>query len=239
MSVVRRALPVALATGLLGCFSLGPIWVPRVEGIVVDAETGEPLAGAEVFASYFTPRFDLDDKDWFTTVTTDSAWGTTDRDGRFAIPAHLAIDPVSGGFVTHWYPWLFAYHPDYGALEWPNNWHYPAQDAEKERQFFRAVVFEMKAPRAKPGRPAGWIGLFEKGACRSGKLTDAACERLCEVSVGLEACARRDAEFEAWRRDQESARRAGAAEPIAPLPDSAITPASPGVFRPRVTVPED
>lgn len=156
MSVARRLLPAALAAGLVGCFSLGPIWVPRVEGIVVDAETGEPLAGAEVVASYRTPRFDSHAEWLVSHVTTDSRSATTDRDGRFAIPAHLAIEPVRGGCVTPWYPWLSARHPDYGNVDWPNNVNYPHENAEKERQFFRAVVIEMEAPRAKrAGRAAG------------------------------------------------------------------------------------
>ena len=39
------------AVVLAGC-ALGPIWARAIEGRGIDAETGQPVAGAEVFASY-------------------------------------------------------------------------------------------------------------------------------------------------------------------------------------------
>ncbi|HEY8153002.1 MAG TPA: carboxypeptidase-like regulatory domain-containing protein [Myxococcota bacterium] len=228
MSISARLIQIALASSLVGCYSLGPIWAPRVEGRVVDARTGAPVAGAEVFATYGTRKWDSGPgNDWGITVATDSSWATTDRDGRFVLPAHWAIEPVPGGCATGKYPWLIAYHPDYGAMSWPNNVNYPEQNEQKERQFWDSVVIEIEPRKLKADATPLTVTGNVLESCRWGKLTRAACERLCDVSVGPAACERYDVEAAAYRREK-------LAERASAPPPAIVTSGSPALHRPRI-----
>ena len=88
----------ALACVLAGC-AFGPIWARTIEGQVTDAETGQPVVGAEVFASYKSSSL-LDP----THHNYAFRWATTDDEGRFSIPGRPAPNLWAFGWVSRWNP---------------------------------------------------------------------------------------------------------------------------------------
>lgn len=92
-----------------GFYTCGPVWGRRVEGQVVDKRTGDPVEGAGVFTHYTVPKLQSLAVDW--------RWTTTDADGRFTIPGHVAVLWL-GRFgllkKTDKYPTFYIVHPRYG-----------------------------------------------------------------------------------------------------------------------------
>ena len=121
---------------------------------------------------------------------------------------------------------LYVYHPAYGASSSRLNPDYPKELALKQVQFWDRVVIEIVPPKRGP-RQSKMIGF-----CMNANFTRPACDRLCEISVGIETCRRAEQEFEAAQRERRE-------HPAPPLPtdrSGAITPMSDGVVqRPRVT----
>ncbi|MFH1702034.1 MAG: hypothetical protein ABIB41_01210 [Nitrospirota bacterium] len=82
-----------LLIGLIGCTSLK---TPDIKGVVLDAETGKPIEGAYVIASwgriYSGPGGQVGGKD-FKRIRSQ-----TNKDGAFTIPAYTVIN---------WVPWPF------------------------------------------------------------------------------------------------------------------------------------
>lgn len=92
-----------------GFYTCGPIWGRRVEGKIVDKRTGEPIEGAGVFAFYTIPQLHSFPVDW--------RWTTSDAEGRFAIPGHMAFVWLGRfGFLarTDRFPTFQIVHPQYG-----------------------------------------------------------------------------------------------------------------------------
>lgn len=165
------AVAVLVLIGLGSC-AIGPIYARRVEGKVVDKRTGVPVAGAEVFASY--------------PVTVPAGhsyeighrWATTGNDGRFAIPAHIAVTlgpPISW---TRKYPTFDVVHRDYGVFGFSYG-----KSADKFPGW-RNLVFEIEPEISR--------GLFENtlhwaSLCRG--MPRKACDRMCMVAYGsVEPC---------------------------------------------------
>ncbi|MEM7411989.1 MAG: carboxypeptidase-like regulatory domain-containing protein [Myxococcota bacterium] len=104
-----RAAVTLAALAFPGCVvDLGPFSLSASEGRVVDADSGAPIAGAEVF-------------EWHRGVGSSDAaqpvyvarWTTTDADGRFTLPQRCA--PSARMWIWKTYPPDYAfYHPDYG-----------------------------------------------------------------------------------------------------------------------------
>jgi hypothetical protein len=117
-------LGIFLLCPLGGC--VGPYWAVRVEGRVVDAETGWPIAGARVFRDIRADAFGLGPG--FTQV--DFASTRTDSDGRFAIPGRF----VRGAVVDPWVGLsVYASHPDYGGAA-----------AYLEDGYFRELIISLR-----------------------------------------------------------------------------------------------
>lgn len=99
---------LALGWGAGGCLpSPGPFVLDAVEGVVIDADSGAPLAGAEVI-------------EWYRGAgTSDVAphyyarWATTDASGRFVLPRALSPSPRMWLLRTYGPSYSF-YHPAYG-----------------------------------------------------------------------------------------------------------------------------
>jgi antitoxin component YwqK of YwqJK toxin-antitoxin module len=114
----QRLLPVALlaAAAWSACALGGPgVFVrPEIQGRLVDATTGEPIADAMIFVEH--PVTDLSARGLnhsFSAGATGGAWAATDRDGRFRLPRALvrsAPDPSLGVSVA---PTLVVLHPDF------------------------------------------------------------------------------------------------------------------------------
>lgn len=99
----------ALAFCALACVpGLGPVRLAAVEGRVVDARTGAPLAGAEVV-------------EWWRGAgrfagpqpVQHARWATSDAQGRFALAGSTAWSPRMWLLRTYG-PSYSVYHADYG-----------------------------------------------------------------------------------------------------------------------------
>lgn len=156
---------LASATLAAGCFTPGKIWFRTIEGQVVDADTGEPVEGAEVFVFYFwaghlsgTHRFE--------------GSAATDHEGRFLVPGHLGniIDPP--GLAVRDRPYFVVYHREYGVeLDSPIGGEWP----------WRSVVLPihpdaLTMKMARDSKEWGNLCMSVSG--------DEACKRLCEVAYG-------------------------------------------------------
>ncbi len=95
----------------LPLYNCGPIWARQLEGQVIDKATGKPVPEAEVFALY----------QMRLGGTIDWRWTTTDAEGRFVIPGHLAIFYFGRRGIfdqTDKYPLIEVLHPAYGRFWW-------------------------------------------------------------------------------------------------------------------------
>ena len=105
-------LALALVTCALSACAIGPIWARRLEGRVIDAGTGQPVPGVEVFASYvavplLTGAGNADFDYHFTT---------TDAQGHFAIAGHFASQAWRFLSWTRSKPDFWLVHRSYGDL---------------------------------------------------------------------------------------------------------------------------
>jgi hypothetical protein len=100
--------------GLAGCVpSLGPIRLAAVDGRLVDRESREPIAGAEVFQVYFGAGAPGADPRVYT-----SRWTQTDARGQFAFGSE--ISPSARMWILKTYgPRYDFYHPEYGLVRGP------------------------------------------------------------------------------------------------------------------------
>src|SRR5262245_57878953 len=81
-------------------------------GTVVDAETGEPLAGAAVVGVWFTKPYLSMDGPQYSHKGTEVL---TDAEGRFSIDASPGTDWNPFTFVVK-DPWIVIFKPGYGPL---------------------------------------------------------------------------------------------------------------------------
>jgi hypothetical protein len=114
---VSRRVGVALWVGVLGVMLIGcgrevRVNIPRIEGRVVDARTGAPLAGAMVKRQFFQPGpQDLVDTRAPRGVEGSYLELVTDADGRFGLPAFSHIGPLTG---MSWVIYKAGYMPGKG-----------------------------------------------------------------------------------------------------------------------------
>jgi hypothetical protein len=101
----------ALVLFSLGCVpGIGPVRLPAVEGRVVDAQSGAPLAGAEVVEWWYgAGRFGG------PQPVQHARWDTTDAAGRFALAGSTAWSPRMWLLRTYG-PAYSVFHADYGLL---------------------------------------------------------------------------------------------------------------------------
>ena len=167
MAGLRFLMPLfalAAACNSLGC-ALGPIYARRVEGEVVDKQTGKPVADALVFAVY--------DVEWRSErYEVDTRWARTDAHGRFAMPGHFSMTfgpPFS--YTDREYA-VFVMHRDYGTFvevadqrveSWPHH-------------RFRLEI-EPNVTRSLFEKPAEWPSLC-RGISREG------CDAICLYAYG-------------------------------------------------------
>ena len=85
---------------------------PVVSGQVVDARTGEPVVGAEVFISFHASNR-LGWLDGTAGGSIGFRWTTTDENGEFAFE-DVVMEGVAGHLEVEDVPWLFLVHRDYG-----------------------------------------------------------------------------------------------------------------------------
>lgn len=169
------ALLALLLTPAFGC-AIGPVWARRLEGRVIHAETGEPVEGALVLQQYQVMGGDL-------TYTFDDQWTTTDAQGRFAIPGHIALTAGPPFTYTEDFPLIEVVHRGLKTshfFSWDSDPEHPLRVFPGWRQLELAI---------KPGRSAH---VFEKtwlwGSLCSGYSSEA-CAQLCKLAYGsAEAC---------------------------------------------------
>jgi hypothetical protein len=117
MANPRLLIFVGAIAGVLGagCYRLPEtLEMPEVRGRVVDAETGQPIAGAEVFVwMYAESKAMLA----ISAAKLNAKFQTTNQHGEFAFPAERFVVPRQ--VRRHWRllspaPWVTAVHRDYG-----------------------------------------------------------------------------------------------------------------------------
>jgi hypothetical protein len=102
----RSLLVIAFAAAACSC-SQGPVWEPRLEGRIVDEETGEPVVGVLVEASYTR----VDPGLFHASIReVPQGWAYSDPDGRFVIPGKWKVQLAGSWSAT---PSITTYHPDY------------------------------------------------------------------------------------------------------------------------------
>lgn len=155
-----------------GC-AIGPVYGPRIEGKVVEKDTGKPVAGAEVFAAYeVNSPSGVHYIDW--------RWATTEEDGSFAIPGHIWVILGPPGGRTESYPVFRVIHREYGE----GGTGFTGRAAEDFPGWQNISLEVGGGPRGYFEDPIRWSSL-----CRG--ASDAACDRMCEVIYGsVDACAR-------------------------------------------------
>jgi hypothetical protein len=113
---VDRRLTSRVALALVSCAlsacAIGPIWARGLEGRVVDAGTGQPVPGVEVFASYVAEPLLTGAGD----VDFDYHFTTTDEQGHFAIPGHFASQAWRFLSWTRTKPDVWLLHRSYGKI---------------------------------------------------------------------------------------------------------------------------
>ena len=85
---------IVLALWLSGCPSgdlPAEVQMPKISGVVVDAETGAPVPHAEVFIEWLIqqPSLMTAPSHW----RVDSRWATTNENGQFLFPEHVLSVP--------------------------------------------------------------------------------------------------------------------------------------------------
>jgi hypothetical protein len=161
-----------------GC-AIGPVYARRLEGRVVDRETGQGVAGTEIFSWYEAHPL----LGWLEGPEPrrfDHRWATTDESGRFAIPGHLAITFYAWPSYTKRHPSFKVVHPQYG-------WIFKGYDKHDRFPGWREVEFSIQPDPVTlsllmndPER--GWPS-FCSVLGREG------CRRACEVLLGsVQAC---------------------------------------------------
>lgn len=172
MARLRLLMCVSVLIALSGC-SVLPRWSPTLEGVVINELTGEPVAGAEVFAAYEVTRTVA----WKThSRLRDFHWTTTTSDGRFEIPGHLRESGL--GWSSRWmkFPRFRVLHPELGFFRIGfSRYSYPGnrelelkvRPSYESRSYFDSLEPSSICP--------GWD--YE------------ACMRMCEVAYGsAESC---------------------------------------------------
>ena len=111
---MRGSLAVALLA-VSGCaLGLGPFVLPSVEGRLIDQQSQEPIADAEILQVYrgsgtggAEPPVVL------------SRWARTDREGSFSFPSKIISSPRVW-FLETYGPRYDFYHPAYGLVRGPS-----------------------------------------------------------------------------------------------------------------------
>ena len=174
--LLTRWLALALVACALSACAIGPIWARRLEGRVIDAGTGQPVPGVEVFASYVAqPLFggsgDLDFDYRFTT---------TDPEGHFAIPGHLASLAWRLLSWTRSKPDVWLLHRSYGKILY--EYSTASQGLPADWQSLELRIRPNEDSLRALSKPAGADGLC------SGNHPDV-CRRACIVWWGnLDVC---------------------------------------------------
>lgn len=112
-----RAVPVVLVAVtlvLVGCSIRLASGAGPWQAQVVDAETGEPLEGVVVLATWWKGTASVGG--WVDTYH-DSVEVVTDREGRFTIPARRYVNP--NPFTRFRDPLYLLFKPGFGEAQWP------------------------------------------------------------------------------------------------------------------------
>ena len=168
-----RLLTAVLVVAVLscGCGKI-PRWSRRVEGRVLNEETGEPVSGAEVFASYQIMRM-------VHPGEIDVHWTTTDEKGHFSIPGHIREIGPWWFVSTDRIPYFRIVHPVLG--------YFTRIMDEDSFPGYRKLEFRISRSRRSLFYFDDPIDYHKMCATRN----PAACARLCEVVFGsAEPCER-------------------------------------------------
>lgn len=176
-----RVLRLALVLGALllvtsGC-AIWPIWSRRMEGRVIDAETGEGIEGAEVFLIWslwgmvpMAGRSDFGHR-----------WVTTDADGHFVFSGHIEGRPWAFPAYTELRPSFEILHRSYGS--------FGAGFTRKAPESWRKLEFRIRPDE----RQLAWLNdpRYFGSLCSD---LGPGCRRACEVWWGSdEPCVKYDA----------------------------------------------
>ena len=111
MADFRLLIVLILAISTSGC---APIVSPALAGRVVDAATGEPIPGAEVFTEvHVVYRFAI------SGASFDWRYTTADGEGRFSFPRQRSEEWLNRFFYSVEYPSLSVAHREYGNIPVP------------------------------------------------------------------------------------------------------------------------
>lgn len=102
----------AVALGLAGC-SLGPVWKRPIEGRLIDAHSGDPIAGAWVEATY--RAFVIGPHGTSPPIHTERT--RTDAEGIFRFEGGFLIHFMVGA-SSDFKPDIEVFHPAYGNTSW-------------------------------------------------------------------------------------------------------------------------
>lgn len=179
MADLRLLTAVVLLLGASAGCAIGPVYARRVEGRVVDMDTGQAIAGVEVFSRYEAHPL----LGWLEGPNPrrfDHRWATTDAEGHFAIPGHLAMTFYAWPSYTKRYPLFEVVHPSYGWQGWGYDQGEPFPGWRKLEIVIRPNPYTLRMMRDDPER--GWPSF-----CTF--LSRDACRRACEVLLGsVQAC---------------------------------------------------
>lgn len=140
-----RWLLLAAMLAASGCLELrGSVELHAISGQVVDAETGEPVAGAVVVAAL--PLFAREGSNWHegdyygqrTDLSVREA--VTDADGRFVIAAETVLSPRNGLLMSSNGVQLAIYSPDHAFALFNDVVRY-------DKEHFGAVPAEIRSKR--------------------------------------------------------------------------------------------
>jgi hypothetical protein len=106
---VGVAVALVLVMGLYACFPGMPLVAMPRRGMVVDRQTGKPVAGALVFLTYST----LGGGTLRRTEQLETRWTETDAEGRFRFGMKLFDDVGSRVTFSARTPELGVFHRDY------------------------------------------------------------------------------------------------------------------------------
>ena len=183
---MRRAIGcVACLLIFSGC-TLGPVWARRVEGVVVDADTGDPLPGTLVATSYQVALGGLG----HSSFGVGKRIAVADAEGRFEISGHFAFThmPIPLGSSND-FPIIVAFHPAYGGVPGPDLQPEYWKSVAEPDPSHTSLVIRMSRVESQLDQyldaETEWYEVCTNAYVRD----DEACQRMCELAyLGGRAC---------------------------------------------------
>lgn len=130
------ATAVVLAMSVVSCarcYGSRKVEVPRLAGQILDKRTGKPIEGMAVYQFYET--FNRRVGTHGGSGSRDFLGTTTDREGRFAFPAHIVAEALKNHVDIAAKPSVVLFHREYGG---------PLVLAPEDRAQWESIVWEVE-----------------------------------------------------------------------------------------------